>query len=204
MRETTRPRPSRRRVNALLYVTEKIGPEVLPYLIQNPDLNLRVISECSKAEFQQYMDTGVDLTDVQWIENRPQDPYRNQVMMQGHRLSRWADLLFIVMDAGMVSLMLSGFTTDIILHVLRCWDVSKRIALLPEMSVDQWKHPTWKRQLNKLQRRWDWVHVLSPALWDFADNPVDFTQPGPNPLGNDGDPEIEMAVGWSWGYHRGD
>ena len=191
---TTRLRPSRRRVNALLYVTEKIGPEVLPYLLQNPDLNLRVISEYSKAEFQQYVDTGVDLTDVQWIENRPQDPYRNQVMMQGHRLSRWADLLFIVMDAGMVSLMLSGFTTDIILHVLRCWDVSKRIVLLPEMSVDQWKHPTWKRQLNKLQRRWDWVHVLSPALWDFAEDPVDFAQPGPNPLGHDSDPEIE----WQW------
>jgi hypothetical protein len=190
----TRSRPSRRRVNALLYVTEKIGPEVLPYLLQNPDLNLRVISECSKAEFQQYMDPWVDLEDVQWIENRPQDPYRNQVMMQGHRLSRWADLLFIVMDAGMISLMLSGFTTDVILHVLRCWDVSKRIALLPEMSVDQWKHPTWKRQLNKLRRKWDWVHVLSPALWDYAENPLDFTQPGPNPLGHDSDPEIE----WQW------
>ncbi|KAJ9608472.1 hypothetical protein H2200_007460 [Cladophialophora chaetospira] len=191
---TTRSRPSRRRVNALLYVTEKIGPEVLPYLLQNPDLNLRVISECSKAEFHSYMDPSVDLADVQWIENRPQDPYRNQALMQGHRLSRWADLLFIVMDAGMVSLMLSGFTTDVILHVLRCWDVSKRIALLPEMSVDQWKHPTWKRQLNKIQRKWDWVHVLSPALWDYAENPTDVTQPGPNPLGHDSDPEIE----WQW------
>jgi hypothetical protein len=181
-------------VNALLYVTEKIGPEVLPYLLQNPDLNLRVVSECSKVEFQQYMPAGVSLEEVQWVENRPQDPYRNQVLMQGHRLARWADLLFIVMDAGMVSLMLSGFTTDVILHVLRCWDVSKRIALLPEMSVDQWKHPTWKRQLGKLQRKWDWVHVLSPALWDYAENPVDFTQPGPNPLGEDNDPEIE----WQW------
>lgn len=191
---STRARPNRRRVNALLYLTEKIGPEVLPYLLQNPDLNLRVVAECSKTEFQAYMNPDVNLEDVQWIENSPQDPYRNQVMMQGHRLARWADLLFIVMDAGMVSLMLSGFTTDVILHVLRCWDVSKRIALLPEMSVDQWKHPTWKRQLKKIQKKWDWVHVLSPALWDYAENPLDFTQPGPNPLGLDTDPEIE----WQW------
>ena len=191
---TTRPRPSRRRVNALLYVTEKIGPEVLPYLVQNPDLNLRVISESSKAEYQEYMPPNVDLDNVQWIENRPQDPYRNQVMMQGHRLSRWADLMFIVMDVGMVSLMLTGFTTDVVLHVLRCWDVSKRIALLPEMSVDQFKHPTWQRQLRKLRRKWDWVHVLSPALWDHSENPMDFSQPGPNPLGQDTDCEIE----WQW------
>ncbi|KAK5276025.1 hypothetical protein LTR40_012150, partial [Exophiala xenobiotica] len=137
---------NRTRVNALVFVTSKIGPEVLPYLLQNPDLNLRVISDSPKAEFQSYMSPGISLDQVQWFENTPQDPYRNQTMMQGHRLARWADLMFIVLDAGMISLMLSGFTTDVILHVLRCWDVSKRIALLPELSVDQWKHPTWKKQ----------------------------------------------------------
>ena len=45
-------RSSRRRVNALVFLTEKIGPEVLPYLVQNPDLNLRVVSDCSKVEYQ--------------------------------------------------------------------------------------------------------------------------------------------------------
>ncbi|KIX05758.1 uncharacterized protein Z518_03730 [Rhinocladiella mackenziei CBS 650.93] len=191
----TKPRLNRRRVNALLFVTEKIGPEVLPYLLQNPDLNLRVISESPKSEFQQYMDPEINVDDVQWFENSPQDPYRNQAMMQGHRLARWADLMFIVMDAGMISLMLSGFTTDVILHVLRCWDVSKRIALLPELSVDQWKHPTWKKQLSKLQRKWDWVHVLSPALWDYARDPHSHIRPGPTPpSGEDADLDIE----WQW------
>ncbi|KAL2431772.1 hypothetical protein ABEF95_013747 [Exophiala dermatitidis] len=197
MEATTRPpRFTRRRVNVLIFVTEKIGPEVLPYLLQNPDLNLRVISDISRTEFQQYMEPRIRLDEVQWYENHPQDPYRNQTMMQGHRLARWADMMFIVMDAGMISLMLSGFTTDVVLHVLRCWDVSKRIALLPELSVDQWKHPTWKRQLSKLQRKWDWVHVLSPALWDYASDPQDLTQPGPGPQGSqeDTDPEIE----WQW------
>lgn len=190
----TMPRLYRRRVNVLIFVTAKIGPEVLPYLLKNADLNLRVVSDSSKSEFQQNMDPRISLDEVVWYENSPQDPYRNQAMMQGHRLARWADLMFIVMDAGMISLMLSGFTTDVILHVLRSWDVSKRIALLPELSVDQWKHPTWRRQLSKLQRKWDWVHVLSPALWDYATDPQDFTQPGPSPLGQDSDPEIE----WQW------
>lgn len=191
---TTRSRLNRRRVNALVFVTDKIGPEVLPFLIQNPDLNLRVISDTPKSEFQQYMSPGITLDKVQWFENSAQDPYRNQAMMQGHKLARWADLMFIVLDAGMISMMLSGFTTDVVLHVLRCWDVSKRIALLPELSVDQWKHPMWKKQLSKLERKWDWVHVLSPALWDYAQDPHNHTQPGPNPLGEDEDLEIE----WQW------
>ena len=52
---------NRTRVNALVFVTSKIGPEVLPYLMQNPDLNLRVISDSPKAEFQSYMSPGVSL-----------------------------------------------------------------------------------------------------------------------------------------------
>jgi hypothetical protein len=166
-------RSSRRRVNALLFLTEKIGPEVLPFLLPNPDLNIRVVSETSKEKFLGYMEAGTNLDHVQWIENEPQDPYRNHTKMQGHLLAKWADLLFIVMDAGTVALMLSGFTHDIILHVLRCWDISKRIVMLPEMSMEQYKHPIWRKQMTKLQRKWDWVHVLPPALWryDYSSTP---------------------------------
>lgn len=154
-------------MNVLLFLSDKIGPEVLPYLLQTPDLNLRVVSESPKNEYQSFTNHGISLDKVPWYENSPQDPYKNQSKLLGHRLARWADLLFIVMDPGMLSLMLAGFTTDVILHALRCWDTSKRIIVLPEMSVDQWKHPICKRQLSKLERRWDWVHVVPPALWDL-------------------------------------
>jgi hypothetical protein len=178
----------------LIYLTEKIGPEVLPYLVQNPDLNLRVIADTSKEEFSEYFDAGISLDNVQWYHNSPQDPYRNQNQLQGHRLARWADLLFIVMDAGMTSMMLTGFTTDVILHALRSWNTSKRILMLPELSVDEWKHPVWNEQLVKLQNKWDWVHVLEPALWDFADEPTGVSQPGPNPLGANASFEFD----WQW------
>ena len=178
----------------LVYLTEKIGPQCLPYLLQNPDLNLRVVSDCSKAEFQRLLEPDVNLRDVQWLENSPQDPYRNQTLTQGHRLARWADLLFVIIDASMASLMLAGYTTDVILHVLRCWDTSKRIVMLPELSIDQWKHPIWRRQLSKLQKRWDWVHILHPALWDFAEDPHGYTQPSPNPMGE----SVDLELDWSW------
>lgn len=157
----------------VLFLTAKIGPEVLPFLLPNSDLSIRVVSDTPKQEFLAQMEDGTNLSNVQWIENEPQDPYRNYSKMQGHLLAKWADLLFIVMDAGMISLMLSGFTNDIILQVLRCWDTSKRIVMLPEMSIDQYKHPMWRKQLSKLQRKWDWVHVLAPALWayDFSSLP---------------------------------
>lgn len=189
-----RRRSSRRRVNALIYLTEKIGPDVLPFLLQNPDLNLRIVADCSRQEFAQYLEPDVSLDRVEWYENSPQDPYRNQNQMQGHRLARWADLLFIITDASMVSLMLCGFTTDVILHVLRCWNTSKRIIMLPELSRDQEKHPIWDKQLSKLRREWDWVHVLQPALWDLADDPTGVSRPGPNPMGLDVSPETD----WQW------
>ncbi|RMZ87830.1 hypothetical protein DV736_g4944, partial [Chaetothyriales sp. CBS 134916] len=189
---------SSRRVNLLVYVTGKIGPQSLPYLVQKADLNLRVVCDCSKDEFQQMVDADVSLKQVQWHENSPQDPYRNQTQMLGHRLARWADLLFVIVDASMVSLMLAGYTTDIILHVLRCWDTSKRIVMLPELSVDQWKHPIWRRQLSKLQRKWDWVHVLQPALWDLAQAGLDPDSHIASASGQETVEDLDLDLVWSW------
>ena len=186
-------RPSRRhrrKINVLLFLTEKIGPEVLPYLLQNSDLNLKVISEASKEEFQQLLDDHISLTDVSWYQNSPQDPYKNHSKLLGHQFARWADFLFVVVDAGMMALMLAGFTTDVMLHALRCWDTSKRIFLLPEMSVDEWEHPLRKKQLSELEDRWDWVTVLAPAIWDSAG--TKFVQ------GVDECPDVEMEQIWTW------
>ncbi|RMD43384.1 hypothetical protein DV735_g1778, partial [Chaetothyriales sp. CBS 134920] len=194
----------RRRVNLLVYVTAKIGPQCLPYLLQRTDLNLRVVCDCSKQEFQKLVEPDVGLEEVKWHENAAQDPYRNQTQMLGHRLARWADLLFVVVDASMVSLMLAGYTTDVILHVLRCWDTSKRIVLLPELSVSQWKHPIWTRQLSKLQHKWDWAHVLQPALWDFAQTDLDLDSHGAAASNLDGPEELDLDLDldldlvWSW------
>lgn len=170
-------RPVKRRVNLLAFVTAKIGPDVLPHLLHRPDVNLKVVSDCPKAEFQQYLGDASSIAGVHWIENAPVDPYRNQKEMQGHKLARWADMLFVVADAGIISLVLAGLTTDVILHVLRCWDTSKRILMLPELSVDQHKNALWKRQASKIQKRWDWVHLLEPAIWDLLLPQNTFAQP---------------------------
>lgn len=159
--------PDKRKVNVLAFVTANFGPEVLPNLLHRPDINLKVVSDVSKSQYQEYMEHGTSIAGIHWIENTPVDPYRNTGQMQGHKLAAWADMMLLVGDAGLISLMLAGLTTDIILHALRCWDTSKRILLLPEMSMEQFKSRIWKRQVSKLQRKWDWIHVLDPAIWTW-------------------------------------
>lgn len=182
-------RPSKRKVNLLAFVTARVGPEVLPHLLHRPDVNIKVVSDSSKAEFQEYLGDGTNLAGLHWIENAPVDPYKRQQQMQGHKLARWADVMLLIADAGMISLMLAGFTTDVILHAIRCWDVSKRMLLLPEMSVEESTNPMWRRQMSKLQRRWDWVHLLEPAIWTFTalDGPADALNL-----------EHEEEIEWTW------
>lgn len=161
-------RPVKRKVNVLVFLTTKIGPEVLPHLLHRPDVNVKIVADCSKAEFQECLADSTNIAGLHWIENAPVDPYKNHMQMQGHQLAKWADVMFLVADAGLVSMMLCGFTTDVILHALRCWDMSKKILMLPEMSSAELQSPIWRRQKGKLQRKWDWIQVLEPATFDFV------------------------------------
>jgi hypothetical protein len=159
--------PGRRKANTLLFLTSKIGAAVLPYLAQNPELNLKVISDF-ESQWNAFHDDEDIYKEIEWFENRSNDTHHNLAQLQGHQLARWADLLFVVTDANLASSMLAGLTSNTILHVLRCWDTSKRIIMVPEMTMAQWKHPIWKKQQRKLEQHWDWVQVLQPALWDYT------------------------------------
>jgi hypothetical protein len=164
-----RPRSpaGRRKANTLLFLTSKIGAAVLPYLAHNSDLNLKVISDFEN-QWNAFLDDEDVYKEIEWFENRSSDAHRNLAQLQGHQLAKWADLLFVVTDANLASSMLAGLTSNTILHLLRCWDTSKRIIMVPEMTMAQWKHPIWKKQQRKLEQNWDWVQVLRPALWDYT------------------------------------
>lgn len=183
-------RPLKRRVNVLAYMTAKIGPEILPLLLQRSDINLKVISDCPKSEFQEYLGDAYSIANLHWIDNAPVDPYRRQKEMQGHKLARWADILVMVADAGMISLILAGMTTDVLLHAIRCWDTSKRVVMLPELSTEQVKSPIWRRHLGKLRRKWEWIQILEPAIWSWA-LLSDCQSP-------DDDLETEAEIEWDW------
>jgi hypothetical protein len=80
----------------------------------------------------------------------------------------WADLLVLApLDADNIARMLHGFTNNLHLRILRSWDVSKKILLIPAMSTLMWENPMSKKQISKIRRKWNWIRVLPPYLWLF-------------------------------------
>ncbi|KAF2250249.1 flavo protein [Trematosphaeria pertusa] len=80
----------------------------------------------------------------------------------------WADLLVLApLDAENIARMLHGFTSNLHLKILRSWDVSKKILLIPAMSTLVWENPMSKKQISKIRRKWNWIRVLPPYLWTF-------------------------------------
>lgn len=63
--------------------------------------------------------------------------------------------------------MLHGFTNNLHLQILRSWDVSKKILLIPGLSTLMWENPMSKKQISKIRRKWNWIRVLPPYLWTF-------------------------------------
>ncbi|KAH7074106.1 hypothetical protein FB567DRAFT_536790 [Paraphoma chrysanthemicola] len=80
----------------------------------------------------------------------------------------WADLLVLApLDAENIAQMLHGLTSNLHLQILRSWDVSKKIMLIPAMSTLMWENPMSKKQISKIRRKWNWIRVLPPFLWSF-------------------------------------
>jgi hypothetical protein len=85
-----------------------------------------------------------------------------------YELVEWADILVLApIDADHLAKMMSGIADTLLLEVLRAWDVSKKILLVPGMSIQMWENPMTKRQLSKIKRKWSWVKVMSPILWHY-------------------------------------
>ncbi|KAL9619723.1 MAG: hypothetical protein Q9160_005654 [Pyrenula sp. 1 TL-2023] len=82
------------------------------------------------------------------------------------QLSKWADILLVQADPTCLTQLLKGQATDTLSTVVRSWDASKRIILLPDFPSGAWKNPVTARQLKKLKRDFPWVQLLRPALWD--------------------------------------
>ncbi|CAH0029996.1 unnamed protein product [Clonostachys rhizophaga] len=91
---------------------------------------------------------------------------------QAFELVKWADLMVCVpLDSDGISKMLAGAADTFLGEVLRGWDVTKNIILVPGMSTQMWSNPLTKRQLSKLHRKWNWIRVVTPITWHYEGEP---------------------------------
>ncbi|CAD6590348.1 MAG: hypothetical protein ASARMPREDX12_004266 [Alectoria sarmentosa] len=93
--------------------------------------------------------------------------------MPSDELVEWTDLLVIAcLSAGSLSRMLQGGTDHYLLEILRAWDVSKKILMIPGMTFAMWENPMTRKQINKIRRKWNWIRVLKPVLWHGNNDPL--------------------------------
>ncbi|KAJ9224534.1 hypothetical protein DTO021C3_802 [Paecilomyces variotii] len=155
-----------RRRRLLLSTDSAFVDTILPSLVQNPDVELRLITDEPSAllaganKIPHYMDSVESHT-----FERKTGP-RRWLRAKAAELCDWADMLIVApIDAGTLGSMLSGLTNTLTLALLRAWDSTKSVVLVPGMTLQEWKNPLTKRQLRDIETYWPWVSVIAPILW---------------------------------------
>ncbi len=95
----------------------------------------------------------------------------DQSQLNAFELVEWADLMVLApIDSDTLAKMMCGMSDTLLLEVLRSWDASKRILLVPGMTTHMWENPVTKKQMSKLHRKWNWIRVMPPVLWHYDES----------------------------------
>ncbi|KAL8305531.1 hypothetical protein RB597_003677 [Gaeumannomyces tritici] len=139
-------------------------------LSKDPKIAIRVIVDDATPRLNQTLAVELNYS-LALSPERADDATRAEMELRHRRaveLVEWADLMVLCpIDADHLAKMMGGHSDTMILEVLRSWDASKRILLVPGMSTTMWENPVTKRQMSKLHRKWHWVRVLPPILWRY-------------------------------------
>ncbi|KAK5007910.1 hypothetical protein LTR28_004677, partial [Elasticomyces elasticus] len=150
-------------------IESSIVNRLLPEIAGLPDVSTRAILD-RRFRGQDFVDAFTICLTMPNVskENARIGEDAGYVEQEAAELCEWADLLVLApMDANNLGKMLHGNTDNLMLEVLRSWNVSKKILMLPGMSTLMWENPMTRKQLNKVRRKWNWITVLQPILWTF-------------------------------------
>lgn len=124
----------------------------------------RLSQEALTLQNKSFKPTGAGDEAQSSIERSQVEFYRQQA----YEMANWADIMVLApIDADTFAKMLHGVTDCLLLEILRGWDVSKKILLIPGMTTSMWENPMTKKQLSKVRRKWQWVRVMQPILWNY-------------------------------------
>jgi hypothetical protein len=149
-------------------IDSKIVHNLLPRLAEIPDVSLRAVLDTGFRGQDLIRASSHCLTVPNTRRGGQVDT--DDVEEEAAELCEWANLLVLgPIDANTLSRMLHGHTDSLLLEILRSWNVSKKVLLVPGMSNLMWENPMTKKQLTKIRRKWNWIQVLQPMLWSFQD-----------------------------------
>lgn len=168
--------PVERPLKVLVALTDsaafKLGCSVVARLHRLENVSLQIIA-CTPFPTSPFTTVSPTLEPV-WhtydVENNtaPGWQHADFVETQVAEYCSWADLLVLApLNAENIACMLHGFTSSLHLQILRSWDVSKKILLIPGMSTQMWENPMSKKQITKIKKKMNWIRVLPPLLWKF-------------------------------------
>ncbi|MCJ1450799.1 hypothetical protein MMC28_001133 [Mycoblastus sanguinarius] len=141
----------------------RLAYQIVGQLNSRHNVKIRVLSWRSDGDSGSWV-----ILDHQGLERK---------LIPSDELVEWADLLVVAcLGAGSLSKMLQGDTDGFLLEVLRSWDVSKKILLVPSMSFAMWENPMTRKQITKIRRKWNWIHVFEPVLWHGRDNSLNVSR----------------------------
>ena len=152
----------------------KIVNDLLPKIADIPDVSLRAILDGGFRSHDFIGASSYALTMKNVARTPGKEVSAEDVEKEAAEWCEWANLLVLApIDAGNLAKMLHGHTDNLLLEILRSWNVSKKILLVPGMSALMWENPMTKKQLTKIRRKWNWVQVLPPLLWNFTGEDVE-------------------------------
>lgn len=147
-----------------------IVDKLLPLVADIPDVSLKAILD-TNFRGQDFIRAASSCLTIPNATRYGRDQHTAEIEQEAAELCEWANLLVLApIDANNLAKMLHGHTDNLVLEILRGWNVSKKILLLPGMSSPMWENPMTKKQLTKIRRKWNWVQLLQPMLWDFVDD----------------------------------
>lgn len=151
----------------------KIVDDILPGLADIPDVSLRAILDPAfrGQDLIQASSYALAMTNAARSAGSSTAMAAEDLEKEAGEWCEWADLLVLApIDATNLAKMLHGHTDNLLLEIVRSWNVSKKILLLPGMSTLSWENPMTKKQLSKIRRKWNWVQVFQPILWNIAND----------------------------------
>lgn len=148
----------------------RIIEDLLHQLAELPDISIRAVLD-EGYRGQDLIKASSSCTVVPNLKRQSAVRDVAEVEQEAVEICEWADLLVLApIDANNLAKMLHGCTDNLLLEILRSWNVSKKILMVPGMSELMWENPMTKKQLTKIRRKWNWIHVLQPLLWTFEDD----------------------------------